>query len=365
MALFGKGFYIWQIARTEGGVPATIANVGAQAGLTHALIKIADGDHGYNINSTTGADLVAPLVNAFRARGIESYGWHYVYGYDPVAEADIAIARIHQTGVAGYIIDAEDEYKAPGRETAARTFMARLRAALPNLPIVLSSYRYPTYHPDLPWQAFLESCDYNMPQVYWVEAHNPGAQLTRCLREFQAITPYRPIIPTGSAYLQGSWMPTPADVTEFLNTARSLNMQAANFWEWYHTRIFLPELWQTISAYDWSGGVSEEDMPDRLIAALNSRSPEAAAALYDANAVHVTNARTIQGSAAILQWYWTLLTTTLPGATFTLGAESGQPGSRRFTWTAASVAHSVNDGEDSLGMVDGKIVYHYTRFTVR
>lgn len=365
MALYGKGFYIWQISRTEGGAPATIAAVGAQAGLTHALIKIADGSRGYNLNPITGADLVAPLVGAFRSRGIESYGWHYVYGYDPVGEADIAIARILQTGVTGYVIDAEDEYKAPGRDTAARIFMGRLRAALPNFPIALSSYRYPTYHPQLPWQAFLERCDYNMPQVYWVEAHNPGAQLTRCLREFEAITPFRPIIPTGSAYLQGSWRPTPADVTEFLNTARSLNMQAANFWEWYHTRLYLPELWQTISAYNWSTQISEEDMPDRLIAALNSRSPEAAVALYDSNAVHVTGTGTIQGSQAILQWYRTLLNTTLPGATFTLGAESGQPGSRRFSWTATSPTRRVDDGEDSLGMVGGKIVYHYTRFTVR
>ena len=168
MALEGKGFYLWQILRTEGGSATAIANAAVQAGLTHVLIKIADGDHAYNLHPTTGADLVPPVLQALRDRNIEVWGWHYVYGYAPNAEADIAISRIQQLGVAGYIIDAEMQYEEPGRDAAARQFMSRLRLALPNFPIALSSFRYPTYHPAFPWQAFLERVDINMPQVYWV-----------------------------------------------------------------------------------------------------------------------------------------------------------------------------------------------------
>jgi hypothetical protein len=363
LALSGKGFYIWAISRTESGNVQAIANLAVQSGLTHTLIKIADGNYPYNI-ADNGSDLVPPLVQALNSRGLTSWGWHYVYGYDPDAEADIAIQRIQQTGVTGYIIDAEHQYEASGRATVARRFMTRLRAALPNFPVALSSYRYPTYHPAFPFQAFLEKCDYNMPQVYWVEAHNPGEQLARCLREFQAITPFRPIIPTGSAYKQGNWEPTPADLIQFMDTARSLNMPAANFWEWGHTRLYLPALFQVIADYQWQGGPPDTEIVPRYIAALNTHDPSQVLSLYNNESIHVTRSRTYQGLALIERWYTYLLEQYLPNATFVLGDETRRQGSRRFTWTATSSAGNVNDGQDTFGIVDGKIVYHFTMFSV-
>jgi hypothetical protein len=364
LALQGKGFYIWQIRRTEGGSASAIANLAVQAGLTHTLIKIADGDHAYNLDPTTGADLVPPVLSALRNRGIQVWGWHYVYGYDPNAEADIAIQRVQQLGVDGYVIDAESQYEEPGRDAAARQFMSRLRAALPTFPVALSSFRFPTYHPSFPWQAFLERVDINMPQVYWVGAHNPGDQLTRCLREFEAITPFRPIIPTGSAYLQGSWQPTPAEMVEFMDTARALNMDAANFWEWAHTRQYLPALWDAIAAYNWPIDPSNQDIVTRYFTALNAHSPAQAAMLYASNGVHVTPQRTVQGAADIHLWYEALFNQILPNATFTLTEQGGTQGSRHFTWTATSSAGAVSDGQDTFGLVAGQIVYHYTQFTV-
>ncbi len=114
MTLQGKGFYIWQIKRCEGGSAAAIANAAVQAGLSHVLIKIADGTNSYNIDSTSGADLVPAVKQALKARNIQVWGWHYVYGYDPTGEANIAIQRIQQLGLDGYAIDAEAQYKEPG-----------------------------------------------------------------------------------------------------------------------------------------------------------------------------------------------------------------------------------------------------------
>jgi hypothetical protein len=102
----------------------------------------------------------------------------------------------------------------------------------------------------------------------------------------------------------------------------------------------------------------------RYIAALNAHSPAQAALLYASNGVHVTPQRTLQGTSAIHEWYEDLFSQILPNATFTLGEENGTQGSRHFTWTADSTAGTVGDGQDSFGLVDGKIVYHYTQFTV-
>lgn len=364
MNLQGKGFYIWQIRRCEGGDARVIANVASQAELTHVLVKIADGSSPYNIDLNTGVDLVPPVVQALHERSILVLGWQYVYGYDPIGEADIAIQRIQNLGIDGFVIDAEDPYKQSGRETAARQYMSRLRASLPSFFIALSSYRYPTLHPQLPWQAFLEKCDCNMPQVYWVEAHNPGDQLIRSVREFQSITPVRPIIPTGSAYMQGDWSATIQDIYQFLQTAQNLNLMAANFWEWGHTRLYLPELWETVDEYPWPVDPSSLDIVIRYIDALNTHNLDQVLALYNSLAVHVTSERTIQGREAIRDWYNIFFNQLLPDGVFTLEDYSGNLGSRHFTWSATSSAGNVENGRDSFGLVSGNIVYHFTSFSV-
>ena len=363
LTLQGKGFYIWQILRCEGGDAGAIAREAELAGLTHVLIKIADASSPYNLDPYSGQDLVPAVLQALRARDITVWGWHYVYGYDPVGEAQIAIQRLQELGLDGYAIDAEAQYKEPGRDEAALIFMDRLRTALPDLPVALSSYRYPTYHPDLPWVEFLQDCNINMPQVYWVASHNPGEQLTRCLREFESIEPFRPIIPTGSAYVQGDWVPTPADIIEFLDTAQALNMTAANFWEWGHTRRYVPELWDVIAGYEW-GSIPPGDIVEEYFSAMNAHDPDAILTLYNDNAVHVKGTRTVQGHELIREWYQDLFDQLLPGAVFSLGEETSDQNTRQFTWTAVSSTGNVENGADSLGIVNNRITYHYTYFTI-
>jgi hypothetical protein len=368
MALEGKGFFIWQIGNTEGGSASTIARLADQAKFTHVLIKIADGTYSYNVNPS-GVDLVPPVANALRDRGIEVWGWHYVYGDSPLDEANKAIQRIRQIGLQGYAIDAEGEYKAPGKAQAATRFMDRLRSAYPNLPVALCSYRYPSYHPQLPWEEFLSQCTYNMPQVYWVSAHNPADQLRRSVSEFQSMSPFRPIIPVGSAYRSGSWSASVSDINDFLHTAQSLNLCGANFWEWSNCRLYLPSVWGAICDYSWGAPTPPPQPPPvdiaiQLINKLNTHDPAQAAGLYSPVGVHVTAARTIQGINAIQTWYRTLLTELLPNATFNLVSHTGSGNSRHLTWTAASGAAQINNGNDTLGLLDGKIAYHFSSFSV-
>jgi hypothetical protein len=364
VTLQGKGFFIWQIRNCEGGNVSAIANTAATAGFTHVLIKIADGASSYNINQTTGADLVPPLVAALRAKGISPWGWHYVYGDDPSGEATKAIQRVQQLGLDGYVIDAESEYSQPGRDAVASRFMSLLRASLPSLPIALSSYRFPTYHPALPWQEFLDQCDYNMPQVYWLQATNAGEQLTRCVNEFQAMSPFRPIIPTGAAFKEGGWQATSGEVTEFLQTAQKLNLSAANFWEWANCRKNLPEVWTTIQNYPWSVLPPNQDIAQLYINALNSHSVDQVLTLYNPIAVHITAARSLQGTVNVRNWYTNFFNQVLPNATFTLTSFSGSGSTRHLTWTAVSKVGRVLDGNDTLGLVNGKISYHYSFFNV-
>lgn len=253
--LQGIGLYVWQIPQTEAGNIEQIAAQAEAGKLSHLVIKLADGVNRYGVTDQ-GIDLAAQLVAALHARGITAYGWQYVYGIDPEDEAGLALKRIQQTGVDGFVIDAEKEYK--GRNRAASTFMAALRKGYKG-PVGLASYRYPSLHATLPWNEFMSRCDFNMPQVYWEQAHNADAQLMRCVREFEAMDYVLPIIPTGAAYKWNGWVPTVEDVTEFMDTARDLGLPGYNFWSWQHCRRDLPALWQLIT-----GGKEPEAQKEHL-----------------------------------------------------------------------------------------------------
>lgn len=242
--LSGKGYYIWRLDRTQGGDIGRIAIAAQEAGLGHVLIKIANGAVGYN------GDL-RPLVETLQRQGIEVWGWHYIYGY-PASEARMAARRIRESGVTGFVVNAEVEFKRmPNPSPIARAYMQALRAEVGlDFPIALSTYRYPRLHPQFPYAAFLEYCDFNMPQVYWLLQHNPVWQLEECIRQYDALSIQRPMIPTGAAWKEGSWMPTVQDLVTFMDAARQHGFEAANFWAWEHTEL-LPALWQAIADYDW------------------------------------------------------------------------------------------------------------------
>ena len=287
MALTGKGFFIWKIRDCEGGSPSAIAAAAKSAGLSHVLIKIADGTNHYNVDSSTGTDYVPPVVQALHAVGIQAWGWHYVYGGDPDAEAWNGGRRARQLGLDGYVIDAEVEFKAAGMAAAASRYVSDLRGYLGSIPAALCSFRFPSYHMEFPWSEFLTKSDFNMPQVYWEQSHNAGAQLQRSFREFQSISPYRPYMATGPTYSNNGWSPTPADITEFLNMAVSLNIPAVNFFSWDYCRKYLPSLWNTIAAFPYPSNQAP-GIVQKLINALNAHDAEIISQLYTEDAVHVT-----------------------------------------------------------------------------
>jgi hypothetical protein len=236
MDLEGKGFFTWKLPQCENGDPKKIADLAVSAGLTHLVVKVADGTGAYHGNWGDTKDYITPLVNELRSRGLKVFGWHYLYGNEPNGEATIAMRRIRQFNLDGYVLDVEREYKEAGKKSAAKRFIGQLRSAYPALTIALSSYRFPSLHPQIPWDEFLEGCSINMPQVYWMKAHNPGEQLIKCVREFQGKPHSRPIFPTGSAFKEAGWQPTAMEVLEFMRVAKELNLSGVNFWEWSSAR---------------------------------------------------------------------------------------------------------------------------------
>jgi len=131
MVLEGKGFFIWKISRCENSDPQVIANLAHASQLTHVQVKIADTVYSSNIDNNI--DLVPSLVESLHRLNIQVWGWHYVRGDYPITEANKAIERVTNLGLDGYTIDAEKEYQNPSKSLAAKQFMDRLRAGLPDI----------------------------------------------------------------------------------------------------------------------------------------------------------------------------------------------------------------------------------------
>ncbi len=367
MTLRGKGLFIWQLWNCDGGDPEVIAAKARAAGLSHVLIKIADGDYWtYNLHPKTKVDLIPPVLRALKEEGIEVWGWQYVRGRNPIGEARLAIQRTKVLGMDGFVIDAEAEYQSTSKRAAATRYMDELRAGLPDLPIALSTYRFPKLHRSFPFAEFLSRCDYAMPQVYYEQRHNPDTQLEICGEQYMALNPARPIIPTAPLYGRGDWRPSAEETTRFFAKAKEIGLSAANGWSWdVSSRPAYNDLWSAVSEFDWPTDAPVADMPERLVGRLNQHDRDLVAGLYAENAAHVTGERTVFSRQAIADWYGKLFHEVLPEGQFEITGKAGSGSTRHYTWTAESSRGQVIDGNDTLGLREGKIQFHFSYFTVR
>lgn len=254
----GKGYFIWNISQTEGGDIAAIVSSCQQAGVSWVAIKTSDGIADFGDTAKIQA-----LVIALHAADILVFAWQYTYVFfDPAREARKAAERTKMFGMDGFITDPEWEARDKATRTQAITYCTALRAELGDLSIGMCSYRYPSMHMGIDWDVFLKVSDYHCPQVYWLGAHNPGAQLRESHRQLMALKPL-PFVPAGAAFPDGAWYPAAADLDDFSNTAKDLDCPGLIWWSWEHARKY--DFWNTIAKQDWGALPSpEEDMLSEL-----------------------------------------------------------------------------------------------------
>jgi hypothetical protein len=372
MTLQGKGFFTDNLSECEGGDPAAILSVAQKAGLSHVVIKIAERNQPCNIDSG-GIDTASLVSKALHQAGIPVWGWHHVSGDDPVAEAKIALERLHALRMEGYVINAEAEYEQPGREAAARLFMSTLCQEI-RIPIALNSYRFPNFHPGFPWSAFLEGCDIHMPKVFWEQAHNAGEQLRESKRQCDALPNARPYIPTGATFVTSVWVPTPAEVTDFFESTHALGLPAVIFYSWEKCRKYLPEIWTVVEGFSWPVPPPENPpvastSPDtnkatadffsiEFLASLNSRNAARMASLYNVEAICTWDNESLNGRSAIENGYMTFFNSISPGIFFSLAESQVNEENHLLRWEAGPLT-----GETNFILEDGKIIRDITHIT--
>jgi Putative peptidoglycan binding domain len=223
-AFEGQGMWIWYLSRSSGGsLPALVTQAHA-AGITTVFVKSSDGSSNY------WSQFSPELVTQLHANGLKVCAWQYVYGSNPVGEAQLG-ARAAQAGADCLVIDAESEYE--GHYAAAQQYIETLRAAVgPSYPVGLASFPYVDYHEAEPYSVFMgpNGAQFNAPQMYWKAIGTSVA--TAFAHTYEENLIYgRPIAPLGQSYED----PSPSDLVAFRSLAAAYGARGLSWWDWQET----------------------------------------------------------------------------------------------------------------------------------
>ena len=216
--------WIWEIPNCERGDRAAIVARAKRAGLTHVLVKVADGCSFHQKNKASYQGLVKML----KAAGIQAWVWQYVYGNRPSAEAIWGAHLAQECQADGFVIDAEQEYK--GKPSAAEQYARTLKDHLEGtMPIALSSYYLPEWHSTFPWAQFLKHCDLHMPQIYWYQ-RDPVWAVRESLRQCARYNV--PVFPTIGAYT--TLYHRVGTMARAVEEIQAQGLDGFNCWSWQH-----------------------------------------------------------------------------------------------------------------------------------
>ncbi len=223
-AFDGQGMWIWYVSRSDGGSLSSIVAQAKADGVSTLFVKSSDGSESYW--SQFSPELVAAVHDA----GLKVCAWQYVYGTNPVGEAELG-AKAVSTGADCLVIDAESEYE--GHYAAAQSYMQTLREKVgANYPVGLASFPYVDYHEAFPYSVFLGpgGAQFNAPQMYW-KAIGVSVETVFAHTYEQNLLYQRPVEPLGQTYEN----PSPSELVAFRSLAGAYGASGLSWWDWQET----------------------------------------------------------------------------------------------------------------------------------
>ncbi|MGQ9832602.1 MAG: KAP family P-loop NTPase fold protein [Candidatus Villigracilaceae bacterium] len=251
----GKSVFISNPAEINADEMQRLIEQVEQGHIQHIFLKFAEGTR-----SKTSSKTLQTQAKKFKEAGAQVWGWQKLSAESGASQASIAEDMLNWLEVRGYLAQISGEYSSSNLEEILKSLFTYLREHAPQKPLGVMSYHYPSYHREIPWEMILKNVGFIAPQVFWEEAHNPGAQLSRSVFEFRQLKPTRPVIPVGAAYQAREWKPSESDLLEFVQTAQRLNLPGAGFyhWDWLGKAENYP-LVETVFSTAWGEAVSEQE----------------------------------------------------------------------------------------------------------
>ncbi len=219
----GRAMWIWELPYSDGGNIAAIIAQAKRYGVGALYIKSSDGTKYWPQFSRS-------LVTDLHQAGIKVCAWQYVYGIQPVAEANLG-ARAIRDGADCLVIDAESQYQS--KYPAAQTYIGRLRKLIGSrFPVGLAGFPYVGYHLTFPYSVFLgpNGAQYNLPQMYWADIGTSVQSVYAVTYEYNEIY-RRPIFPLGQLWNSGRGMSV-SSIEQFSLMADQYGATGVSWWDW-------------------------------------------------------------------------------------------------------------------------------------
>jgi Putative peptidoglycan binding domain len=216
-----RGMWIWLLASSNQGNYGSIVARAHLNGIGTLLIKAGDG------TTVWSSQFNSTVVSEFHRAGLRVCAWQYIYGNDPIAEADVGAAAV-RAGADCLMIDAESEYE--GKYLSAQSYIKRLRALIGyRYPLALAGFPYIDFHPGFPYSVFLGpgGAQYNAPQMYWQDIGTSVDGVYAHTYLFNRLY-MRPIMPLGQIY-NG---PPAAQIRRFRLLSRAYGAANVSWWDW-------------------------------------------------------------------------------------------------------------------------------------
>ncbi len=244
---YGKGMWIYEPDKTEGGDVAAIVAKARAAGLSHLYVRTGSSWDGFY-----AAPFLDRLLPAAHAANLLVYGWDFprlISWPDDVARAKAAIDHRTPTKQRLDGFSADIETRSEGTSIspqAAAAYGKALRDAVGSSFPLIATVPRPSPAQNYPYAEVVASFDAIAPMVYWLN-RQPDTDVAGALRD---LAPFgKPVFPVGQAYDGGpeggrAGVPPPEELWRFMRVGQANGAQGVSFWSWQAAN---PKAWAAIT----------------------------------------------------------------------------------------------------------------------
>ncbi len=233
----GKGMWIWQYGKTEGGDVKAIVAKAKAVGLTHLYLRVGSHWDGFY-----GGPFMDKLLPAAHEAGLLVFGWDFPrLGESVAGDVQRAMSIINYETPGRHRLDgfsADIETESEGTHISAESASAYGKAireiAGPDFSLIACVPRPSVHQASYPYAEVVESFDAIAPMVYWLN-RQPDTDVIGAVDDLAKFG--KPIFPIGQAYdglPEGGRRgpPPPEELWRFFTAANSKGVGGVSFWSW-------------------------------------------------------------------------------------------------------------------------------------
>jgi hypothetical protein len=232
---YGKGMWLYEPEKTEGGDVAAIVAKAKAAGLSHLYVRTGSSWNGFYAGS-----FLDQILPAAHEADLMVYGWDFPRLINVADDVRRAKAAIDHRAPGKHRIDgfsADIETRSEGTHitgAAAAEYGRLLRDAVGSSYPLIATVPRPSPAQNYPYAEVVASFDAIAPMVYWLN-RQPDTDVSGALRDLAQYG--KPVFPVGQAYdgaPEGgrAGVPPPEELWRFMRFAQAGGAQGVSFWSW-------------------------------------------------------------------------------------------------------------------------------------